>query len=280
MIFRFLAVVLVAAAILGGSAYFAYDLFWKPRLLEAQEKQRMEFEKSQPPPPHPGIAAFQGLAEKLKTASPSEGQALIETFLEQYPDAPGVSEARRVLGALNARELFSPLPGEHKAPYTVIRGDALAKIATKTKSGAELIYVVNDLQTINLQIGQELQIPELDIRVAINRAEKTLTVTNHGKFFREYPLIGATIPRLADGTTLEAAVTDKIATVNGKRVAFGDKTYGESERSVLLGPGGAVIRTPPAQETNEALPSGILMAPEDFREVFVLLSRGTPVTIH
>ncbi len=279
MFARFLAIVAVVVLVVGGSVFLAYELYWKPKALDAQEKKQIELEKSLPPPPDPGVVAFDALGEKLKSASPSEGKALLEGFLAEFPKAPGVPEARRVLGTLNAREFFSPLPGEHKTPYSVVRGDALAKIAGKTKSNAELIYVVNDLQTINLQIGQELQIPELDAQITVNRAAKTLTVTNHGKFFKEYPVIGAVIPRLAEDAVLEATVLDKIATVNGKRVAFGDKTYGESERVVLLTPGGGVLRTPPATETNEALPSGVLLSPEDFREVFVLVSRGTPVTI-
>jgi hypothetical protein len=110
----------------------------------------------------------------------------------------------------------------------------------------------------------------------VDRKNKTLTVTNHGKFFKTYPLLGATVPRLAEGATLEATVGEKIASVDGKRVAFGDKTYAESERQVLLS-GGATLRS--ATGTEETLPPGLVLSPENLREVFVLVTRGTPVTI-
>jgi hypothetical protein len=133
------------------------------------------------------------------------------------------------------------------------------------------------LTTINLQIGQILQVPDLDIKVSVDRKNKILTVTNHGKFFREYPLLGATVPRLPDDGKLEATVSEKIASVEGKRVAFGEKSYAESERVVQLAPGGAVLRAVGA-DGDTSIP-GILLSPADFQEVFVLVNRGTPIII-
>ncbi|MEX1117896.1 MAG: LysM peptidoglycan-binding domain-containing protein, partial [Terrimicrobiaceae bacterium] len=275
MFLRFLIILIVAVGVIGGSAYFAYELFWKSKALDKQEKQELEVQAALPPPPHPGIAAFNAVAETVKAGNSQASRQALEQFLVDYPDAPDVAEVRRALGELNARALFSPLPGEGKTAYTVVKGDALARIATKTKSGAELIYTVNQLDTINLQIGQVLQVPELDIKVTVDRKNKMLTVTNHGNFFREYPLLGATVPRLPEDGTLETTVSDKVATVAGKRVAFGEKTYAESERMVQLTPGGAVLRTAGADP--EAPVSGIILSPGDFQQVFVLVNRGTPI---
>jgi hypothetical protein len=277
MLFRFLAILIVAGGVLGGSAYFAYELFWKPKALDEKERQEIAVQKALPPPPHPGIAKFQAAAGLLKAGKPVEGRAAMEALVTEHPDAPDVAEAYRVLGEMNAAELFSPLEGPGKTPYTVIKGDALAKIANKTKTSAELIYAVNQLQTINLKIGQILQIPTLDIKISVDRASKTLTVTNLGKFFKSYPLLGATVPRLAEGATLESTVGEKIVAIEGKRIAFGDKTYFDAERSILLTPGGATLRS--ATGTEETVPPGIVMSPTDLREVFVLVTRGTPISI-
>ncbi len=277
MFLRFLIILIVAGGVVGGSAYFAYELFWKSKVLDQQEQEEIEIQEALPPLPHPGIAAFNAVAEIVKAGNSQASRQALEAFLVDYPDAPDIAEVRRALGELNARALFSPLPGEGKMTYTVIKGDALARIASKTKSGAELIYTVNQLDTINLQIGQVLQVPELDIKVSVDRKNKTLTVTNNGKFFREYLLLGASVPRLPEDGKLEATVSDKIASIEGKRVAFGDKTYKDSERLVQLTPGGAVLRTVGAD--GDASASGIFLSPGDFQEVFVLVNRGTPITI-
>ena len=66
------------------------------------------------------------------------------------------------------------------------------------------------------------------------------------------------------------------------RVAFGHKDYPETERFVLLGAGGATIRptpTPAADGTETPMPQGIVLKPEDFAEIYVLVKTGTPVTI-
>jgi len=277
MLLRLLIILIVAGGVVGGSAYFAYELFWKSKSLDKLEHEKIEIQAELPPPPHPGIAAFTAVAEIVKAGNSQASREALEAFLGDYPDAPDIAEVRRALGELNARAFFSPLPGEGKTTYTVVKGDALARIANKTNSGAELIYTVNQLDTINLQIGQILQVPELDIKVSVDRKNKTLTVTSHGKFFREYPLLGATVPRLPDDGTLEATVSEKIATVAGKRVSFGEKTYPESERIVQLAPGGAVLRTVGAD--GDASAQGIFLSSGDFHEVFVLVNRGTPITI-
>lgn len=276
MLARFIIILIVAAGVLGGAAYFAYELFWKPKVEIAKEKEELAQQTPTPPPPHPGIAKFQAATAQLNEGKTAEGRQALAQLLEEHPDAPDAAEARRILGKINSEEFFSPMPGENKTPYTVVRGDALAKIASKTKSGAELIYMVNRLPNINLQIGQVLQIPSVDVAITINREAKTLTVKNHGRFFKEYPLVAATVPRLAADAKTEGTVTDKFVTLEGKRVAFGDKTYDQGERTILLS-GGATLRSMPAEATEP--PSGIVLAPADLREVYVVVSRGTPVSI-
>ena len=49
------------------------------------------------------------------------------------------------------------------------KGDSLVKIASKFKSNAELIFRANNMETINLKIGQKLVIPQLDISVVVDR---------------------------------------------------------------------------------------------------------------
>ncbi|MCX7869472.1 MAG: LysM peptidoglycan-binding domain-containing protein, partial [Terrimicrobiaceae bacterium] len=178
-VLKVLLVLGLAGAIFGTSAYFAYELFWKPKKLEALEKKEAEAAASLPPPPHPSLALLDEAKAAIALGNASAARQALETIVED-PSAPVLSEARGLLGEMNIRELFSPAPFGGKTPYTVVRGDALAKIAARTGAGAELIYRVNNLQSINLQIGQQLLIPSLEITARVTREKKLLTLEDHG----------------------------------------------------------------------------------------------------
>lgn len=272
-----LVILLILAGILGGSAYFAYEMFWKPDRLEKQERAEIEAQAALPPPPHPGIAAYESAAKLLETGSREDAKAALEKVLAEFPDSPKTHDVKSALGNLNAAALFSPEPGPGKEPYTVVKGDALAKIATKTGAGSELIFLANNLPSLNLSIGQVLQIPKLEIVAEVDREAKTLTLTNAGQFFKSYPIVSARVGGLGAGKTLETKVSDKFASLDAKRVAFGSKEYPAAERTVMLAPGGVMLRAAPAD--GSAPPPGIVLSPEDLTEVFILVSRGTPVNI-
>lgn len=268
---RALIILLLAGAIFGGSAYFAYELYWKPQQLDREDK-RMQAEAPPPtPPPDYSIAVFDKTVQSLKTSTPEEGRKALADFIAQNPASPKIGDAKRLLGDMNVTDLFTPSTAGGKVPYTVGRGDALAKVASKMKTNADLIYRVNNLETINLSIGQQLYIPQLATTIAVDRKAKTLTVLNNGAFFKEYPLVSA------KGTTVgNNKVADKIALNGTTRVAFGDKNYAGADRWLMLG-GGVAIRGGDAAAENH--PPGFIVPTGDMEEIFLLVSRGTPVTI-
>ncbi|MEI6033998.1 MAG: LysM peptidoglycan-binding domain-containing protein [Verrucomicrobiae bacterium] len=277
MIIRTLAILILVAAILGGSGYFAYEYFLKPAKLDIQEKKM-----PQPtPPPDPSIAAFEALKPHLGQETP-EAQAAFEGFLNAYPASPMAPAARAAIGKINAARILSTEISPEKTAYSVVSGDSLVKIAAKHKSGAELIYRANRLATINLKIGQVLVIPKLATSLVVDRAANTVTLLNGGAFVREYPLKSLKLPPSAAKGTVETKVTDKIAMNGTVRAAFGTKDFEGSERSVILGIPGVMLRgTPPAaaDSTLPPMPSGIVLDPAEAEEIFVLTTKGTPVTI-
>ena len=179
------------------------------------------------------------------------------------------------LGRINTAQVFSPSPSPDKISYTVGKGDSLVKIASKFKSNAELIFRANKMETINLKIGQKLVIPQLDISVVVDRKAGTVTLLNKGQFFKEYRTLSLKTPGVA--TSAKTKVADKIALRGSNRVAFGDKNYSGSERWVMLGSAGLAIRSLP--EGAENPPPGIIVTQDDMEEIFLLVSRGSPVTI-
>ncbi len=281
MIARVLVILILVAAILGGTGYFAYELYFKPKKLDVEEKKMAELAPPPTPPPDPSLAAFEALKPVLELGTPESG-AKIGEFLNAYPESPMAPAARAALGRINAAQLLSPSPSPDKIMYAVAKGDSLVKIAAKFKTGAELIYRVNNLQTINLQIGQELAIPKLDTALIVDRTGKTVTLMNAGAFVREYPVVSLKLPPAASSGTVETKVNDKLAMKGSTRVAFGTKDYDGSDRWIMLGLAGVALRgtpAPAADGTQPPMPPGIVLDPADAGEIFVLTTRGTPVTI-
>jgi LysM repeat protein len=279
MIARVLVILLLVAAILGGTAFFGYELYLKPKKLDVEEKKQAAVAPT--PPPDPSLPAFEKLKPSLELDT-ADAQSAISAFLESYPESPMAPAARAALGRINAAQILSPAPSPEKIIYSVAKGDSLVKIAAKFKTGAELIYCVNHLQTINLQIGQELAVPKLDTSLVIDRAAKTVTVQNAGAFVREYPMKALKLPPAASTGTVQTKVSEKLAMKGSARVAFGTKDYEGSDRLVMLGVAGVMLRgtPPPAADGTEApMPPGIVLDPADASEIYVLTTRGTPVTI-
>ena len=279
MIARVLVILFLVAAILGGTAYFSYEIYFKPRKLDREEKKLTPVAPT--PPPDPSLPAFGKLKPVLELNTP-EARTAISDFLNNYPESSMAPAARAALGRINVAQLLSPSPSPGKTIYAVVKGDSLVRIAAKFKSGAELIYCLNNLHTINLQIGQELIIPKLDTSLVVDRKAKTVTLQNAGEFVREYPVQSLKLPPAASTGVVQTKVSDKLAMKGSARVAFGTKDYEGSDRAVMLGLAGVVLRgtPPPAEDGTEApLPPGIVLAPEDAAEIYVLTARGTPVTI-
>lgn len=280
MIARVLVILFLVAALLGGSAYFAYELYYKPKKLDVEEKKMVAIAPPTPPP-DPSLAVFETLKPVLELNTP-EARTKISEFLDSYPESPMASAARAALGRINAAQILSASPSPDKTMYAVAKGDSLVKIAAKFKTGAELIYRVNNLQTINLQIGQELAIPKLDTSLVIDRAAKTVTLQNAGAFVREYPVVSLKLPPSAASGNVVTKVNDKLAMKGNARVAFGTKDYDGSDRWIMLGLAGVAIRGTPAPAADGSpapMPPGIVLDPADAGEIFVLTTRGTPVTI-
>jgi LysM repeat protein len=269
---------LLVGGILGGSAYLFHELFYKEKELDMIEQNATPTPTPEPTP-EPSIAAFESLKPSLALNTIQGRDALLQ-FLAANPESPKASEARAVLGRMNVALYRDPAATPTNPIYTVKKGDSLARIASQNKSNAELIYWANGLSTINLQIGQKLIVPVFEAALVVNRASSTVTLFNHGEFFREYPAVSMSFGGSAAAPPVETKVADRVARKVEKRVPFGDKDYADTERFVLLGVGGATIMPVPAADgASPPASSGIVLKPEDFAEIYVLVKTGTPVTI-
>jgi len=280
MIFKALTILLLVAAVLGGSAYFVYDLYYKDKKLDLIE-QTAPPTPVPSPTPDPSVAARDAL-KPTAAKDTIEARESVKAFITAYPESVCIPEASAALGRMNLVLFRDTAATPANTVYTVKKGDSLAKIASVTKNNVEQIHWANQLSSINLQIGQQLLIPSLNTSAILNREKSTLIVFNHGEFFKEYPIVSLTLTGGASKGEFETKVADRVARKGETRVAFGAKDYAETVRFVLLSPGSVSIHpapTPAADGTIPPNPPGIVLNLADFNDIFALLKTGTPVTI-
>ena len=298
--FKTLTLLLLGLLIFGSAGYFSYQLFIKPGRLEKKE-QAAAIAATPTPTPDPGAHELQRL-KSLRTSGDSVGaRDGLKAWIDSHPQSPLLKEARQELGSVNLSLLFQSSGNPEVITYTVVKGDSLAKIASKQKSNAELIQKANSLSGINLQIGQQLVIPSLKSSLELDRKAKNLTFLDNGVFVKEYSLLSSPQAPMKTMPAVNTKILDKIANSGNKRVAFGDKAYAQSERIILLAGNPSIVGfdvpaqspqsiTPIAQTGTNAspsptpsplpLPSGYVLSKEDLLEIFPLVSRNTPVIIH
>lgn len=278
-IIKVLIVLILAIAVFGGAAWFAYDLYLKPRAIILKKNLPTP---TPVPTPDPSTVQWEKLHTSFKTASVAEKQAVLQRFMAAYPDSPKFRDARAELGQINSDHFFSSAPGPGKIEYIVQRGDSIARIASHHKVSYDTLIRANNLDRLLIHPGDKFIIPTGDFSGEISPKTGVFTLMNAGIFFKDYQILAANIPkRLPGGGKL--TVTDKVAWHNGSPVAFGHKNYLGSTRwiscgsqftiySVVEKPAGA----PP--DVNKPI-GGIQLAPEDLEELFALVNRGMPITI-
>lgn len=273
-------VVLVALLVVGGSGWFVYELYVRPQAaLRAEQKKLAEAKAAEAATPEPSEAAYAALVGELKTAPPAAAPAKWAAFLESFPGSPRAAEARAALGPANMAALFAP-GAEGQTVHVVAKGDSLYKIAKKNGVTIDLVARANNLDGTMLQIGQQLIVPKVEITASIDRMARALRLENGGKFLREYQLLAASIPAVAEGASAEVKVSDSVVESGGKRVTYGQKGYSDGQRTIILTPPGGTLSAAAADTPQDQLPPGLVVKDSDMADIFVLLTRGVPVRIH
>src|SRR5437588_3984506 len=216
---KWLFALLLALAIFGGAAYFAYNVLFKQELA-VQKEQRGEIPAT--PVPDLSLPEFQEAAKLRQEGKLVEARNALFAFIQKYPNGPHFEEAKDLLGAVNIDILFSPVPSPEKQEYIVKKGDVIARVAQKMKSTPELIMRTNNLNGIMLHIGERLLISHPDFSLFIQRKAQSVTLLDKGNFFKRYHVRTEKLP---GGNKPPPRITAKVAEVmawrDGKRVGFG-----------------------------------------------------------
>lgn len=287
MLLKTLVILALALAVFGTAGYYAYELFVHPtKALEAERRLGPAA-----PPPDPSLPEFKRCMEVLEQGDLLGARYAFEVFVEHSPQSTKLAEAKDKLGEIHMKILLSQLPAPEKQVYLVRPNDVLNKVARLTRTPPELLMRANGLTGIMLRIGQKLYYTPVDFSVAVSRKRKMLTLLDHGKYFKQYPirtLPGAGTPAKGAGAPqlpkLTGKVVEKIAWgPAGGRVIFSDKEYANASHWISLSVPGHTIYSDPDPATgakkNRPPTGGIGIDPAGASELGDLLSKGNPVTI-
>lgn len=102
------------------------------------------------------------------------------------PNSPALSEAEFLIGDINMRALKSSTPGPGDDTYEIKKGDSLWKMEKNLKVPQDLLIAVNGLNPHSLTVGDHIKVPHVNFSLLIDKAQRTLTLRNNGKFLKKY----------------------------------------------------------------------------------------------
>lgn len=272
LVFAFMSLLIVAAAVVFVAYYWEHVV--KPDLqIEEELKEKVEVKLR--PAPDLGIREFEQIVDLLKAEETMTARERLYYLMEYYPESSVLSEARRIVGEINTDLLLSKIPLQGKTEYVVKSGDALAAIARRNKTTIDYIMRANGRGAGIIHPGDRLLVFPLEFEVVIDKSEQMVVIKLKGVFFKEYPVIQFELP-LQIRMPVKTEVKDRVAWLGGKRVLFNDKNYLKSKKWLQTSRRGLIIRAFDGSGKKKQ-DFGILVAPEDLEEMFVLFRVSTPI---
>ncbi len=280
---KIVILVVLCLGVFGGGGYLAYRNLILPAQPSAREIDAQRAAALPPtPPPDPAGPELAKVQALRKAKKPAEARELLAAILANYPNSPRIDEARTALGEMNADMALSTAPSPDKVEYVVKPGDSLDKIARQFKSSSELIMRSNNLVNTIIQPGQRLAIFQPEFSLEIYLAEKRVVLLQHGKFFKQFAIVSASLPGGTKPVETKTRIAEKAAFRDGKRVTFGTKEYAGSARWIILAqPGYTIFAETPAGTPGAAAkpPTGLGLSEGDMEELHALVGNSQPVTI-
>lgn len=278
-LFKVFVILFLLALIAGGGGAAYYLLVYQPE--KRDEAIIAKGNLSAAPTPDPSTPDFEAARALRRERKLNEAREKLIAMIERYPDSSHRKDAETMVGSMNVEEALNGQPGPGKTTYIVKSGDTLERVARQLKSNTELIFRANNLETINLKIGQKLEVPQIDAAVEIRLTERKVILRNRGQFFRSYPIKTLKAPA-KKGFEAKTKVYEKLAFKGGLRVAPFTKEFVGSIRAISFTgqPGYTIFGEPDDPNSGEKAPAGgIGLAAADVEELQTLVNVGTPVTI-
>ncbi len=286
---QLLVVTVLAAFVLGGGGYLAYDALHPYRRL-AQEEGAERFAYVPP------IVGEIERARKLRAEGKlGDAQKLLRKQLRISGKRPEAKEARALLGEINTDMFFSTEVLFGKTEYVVKRGDTLWRVARALDSTPQVIMRTNNMASDRLQPGDKLFVPTAEFTVTLDLPNERAVVHTGDGFFKQYPIVAINLRRpikapvvtkikgvtfWRDGTALTSPSDTERSTPWLHLASGGYILYGVSEEEGVSESAVEIAETKSEAAPNPDIPPrGIALLKEDLAELQLLIDRGTPITI-
>lgn len=232
-------------------------------------------------------------ARQLETAGQIEAaRDQLLAILDRIPESARAT-VQEAVGRLSIALFISPRPAKGKILYVVKPGDSLSKIAAKYNCPTLLIQKANGIKdAAKIRSGLTLVLPDHPaFSVLVSKSRNTLAVLLDGKLFKHYAVGTGAQARTPAGTF---KLVDKISEPpwwpgDGTPVVpYGDpknilgthwlalEATGDTPRVRGYGIHGTWDESTIGRQSSAGC---VRMRNADVAEVFMLLPRGTPVTI-
>lgn len=225
----------------------------------------------------PGERSFTKACELLAGGFHFEAEQKLKQLNANYPYAPSVFEARRILGEMNMDNFFSELKAGGKFLYKVKSGDSYFKIAREQESSLSNLMVVNNLFSLDdLRRGEELLVMPLHCNLVIDIPNKRLTLEYGKEFLKDYPF--KKLVSTAGSGTKKTLVSSVGALLDDDRAVNATSDKFRNAHKVIE------IDRPQLEivgedfEVDDAF-SGIILEREQIEELAILLREGNLVEI-
>ncbi|NLB69405.1 MAG: L,D-transpeptidase family protein [Lentisphaerae bacterium] len=208
-------------------------------------------------------------------------------------DATTRAVVEREIGELSIELFTSPRPMKGKAEYIVKSGDSLSVIASRFECPVELIQKSNNIKDrAKIQIGQRLVIPDHPkFSILVSKTGNTLTLLLNREFFKTYP-VGTGVQSKTPAGTFK--IVEKISEPpwwpgDGRAsIPYGSpdnilgtrwlalEATGDTPKVRGYGIHGTWDNSTIGKQSSAGC---VRMKNTEVEEVFMLVPRGTPVTI-
>jgi hypothetical protein len=269
LIAAFLVLGIVAAAVVG--MFYAWTNYLEPSFQARQEI--LDLEKDPPKRIDVGAREFGEAMEQMQRGEVAAAHSQLSMLVRTYADSSAYSKSRRILGEVNMDRLLSDIRTPGKKDYLVQRGDSLNKIASDQKTTVDYVIMVNGLQGLTLQIGDQLVVCELSFSVDVSVSGMTVTLLRDKKFFKEYPIRLVRKIRPTD-----TKVESRSAFAGTRTVRVGKPGYVGSDKWLTCGKN-INLRSYTPETRDDLELNGIFLDVADIEELYTLLRYGTPVRI-
>lgn len=245
-----------------------------PALPESEVKARGMFDRAQ---------------QLAASGQPAQARDLLMQAAGMTADPNLRSSALRLMGRANLDLFLSDAPSPEKKSYVIQPGDSLDRIARNHKTTVALLQKMNRIEGSLIYPGARIWVPAAPFTVHVSKSAKTLDLTMNGRLFKRYAVglgrYGKT-PLGAFRTVVHQANPDW-SPPNGGIIPFGDPrnvlgtrwmSIEDSTRPDIKGFGihGTTERESIGSDTSNGC---IRMLNEDVEELYMLIARGTELTI-